>query len=165
MPILKYHQTEYIINEEQKELALLLDEYGWNPSTILSAIAVIKCPKDEDLPAPGEVIQATDIVRLKGWPMTKISKAVLIPEADLVPWLQWRDDAFHKAVEAVKQGKITSPEGAAIAFHLQGLTFDQMSKLKWEDIDLKNMKLTIPRGHGEEEEPFSIIEEPFEVAG
>ena len=165
MPILKYRQMEYIINEEQKELALLLDEYGWNPSTIASAIAVIKCPKDEDLPAPGEVIQAIDIASLKGWPITKICKAVLIEEVDLVPWLQWREDAFSKAKKAVEKGELTPLEGATIAFHLQGLTFEQMSKLKWKDIDLKNMKLSIPRGDGEDEEPLSIVDEPFELAG
>lgn len=156
MPIVHYLQKAYAINEEQKELALLLDNYGWNPSTILSAIAVIKRPKDDDLPAPGEVIQAIDIAKIGGWEITKISKAILIPEADIVSWLLSREDAFSKVANGAKEGKITPDEHALIALHLQGLSFDQLSKLEWKDVDLKNMKLVIPRGHGEDEEPFEI---------
>lgn len=156
MPTLKYRQKLYTINEEQKELALLLDNYGWNPSTILSAIAVIKHPKDDDLPAQGEVIQAIDIARIGGWQITKISKAVLVPEADIVSWLLWREDALSKTLKAGNEGKITDEEGILLALHLQGLTFDQISKLKVKDVDLKNMKLKISRGDGEDEEPFAI---------
>lgn len=156
MPIVHYLQKAYTINEEQKELALLLDNYGWNPSTILSAIAVIQHPKDDDLPAPGEVIQAIDIARIGGWQITKISKAVLVPEADIVSWLLWREDALSKAANGAKEGKITLDEHALIALHLQGLTFDQLSKLKVKDVDLKNMKVRIPRGGGKGEAPFAI---------
>lgn len=156
MPTLYYRRAAYAINEEQKEMALLLDKKGWNPSTILSAIAVIKRPKDEDLPAPGEVIQAIDIVKIEGWAMPRISKAVLIPEADIASWLLWREDALSKAAKSSAKGKITNGEQLLIALHLQGLASDQLSNLKWEDVDLKNMQLHITRGGGEAEDPFVI---------
>jgi len=156
MPTLYYRRAAYAINEEQKEMALLLGKKGWNPSTILSAIAVIKCPKDEDLPAPGEMIQAIDIVKIEGWAIPRISKAVLIPEADIASWLLWREDAFSKAAKSAAKGKITNDEHVLIALHLQGLTADQLSNLKWEDVDLKTMQLHITRGGGEAEDPFVI---------
>ncbi len=156
MPILKYRQNRYAINEQQKELAVFLEHYGWDPSTILSAIAVIKRPKDEDLPAPGEVVQAIDITKMGGWEISKISKAVLIPEADITSWLLWREDALSKARKAAEEGKITFKGASLIALHLQGLSFDQLAELKVKDLDLKNMKVTIPRGDGEDEDPFEI---------